>query len=706
MPDASIRTRLALAFSLVLGLLLAVAAVALHRADAFSASMSEFVDHRARLALLAQRANQHAQDAAIQLLRLLQTPDRERRVPLYAAMDEAIAASDAAVGGIERASAAMAMHAELDRLVALRQRYGELFQETVELIELEGLVAARAHFETRTEAALHALLGETLNLTGLQQERMQAEVAQLEQAAERARGLIAAISLGALLAGGLLSYFIARGIAAPVREAVAAAEAIAGGDYGHKVPDVRGKEVGALMRALDAMRVSIAGREARIARMAYVDTLTDLPNRTRFMERLDAAMLRGRGALIVLDVDRFAPINSALGHAVGDRILREIAARLDRVSGHDKFVARLGGDEFAVLVEGADGAQSAVAARAILAALRQPVIVDGQRLDIDASLGIAQYPEDGDTTTVLLRRADRAMAAAKRRHDGFAHGAEFGAESPHEQLALIGEMRDALTRDEFVLHFQPKVELSTGRIAGAEALLRWRHPERGLVPPGRFIPFAEQTGFVREITPWVLEQAVALAADWHGSGTSIVLSANISTLDLLNPGFVEHLQHLLRESALPPDRLCLEITESALMDEPALALRRLRELAALGLKLSIDDYGSGQASLAYVKNLPVDELKIDRDFVARVDDDSRNAAIVRSTILLCRELGLVVVAEGAETPGEVGWLHANGCDVVQGFGVARPMPADEFMAWAHARARQAFLAPQSPNGPSRDTMRG
>ncbi|MDZ4253804.1 MAG: GGDEF domain-containing phosphodiesterase, partial [Sulfuritalea sp.] len=328
-----------------------------------------------------------------------------------------------------------------------------------------------------------------------------------------------------------------------------------------------------------------------------------------------------------------------------------------------------------------DQAAAARHAAQVLTALHAPMMVDGQRLDIDASIGIALYPRQGESNTALLRRADLAMAGAKRRHAGIAFSTGNESEAPHEELSLIGEMREALAHGEFLLHYQPKLHLAQGRIASAEALVRWRHPAKGMIAPGRFIPFAEQTGFIREITPWVLARAIADAARWQRDGITTVVSANLSALDLLNRDLVGLVRRLLDDYSLPADRLCLEITESALMDEPELALLHLNELAALGVKLSIDDYGSGQASLAYVKTLPVHELKIDRAFVAGVDTDAKNAAIVRSTVLLCRELGLSVVAEGVETAAELTWLGSNGCDLVQGYVVAKPMPLDNFLTW-------------------------
>jgi EAL domain-containing protein (putative c-di-GMP-specific phosphodiesterase class I) len=273
------------------------------------------------------------------------------------------------------------------------------------------------------------------------------------------------------------------------------------------------------------------------------------------------------------------------------------------------------------------------------------------------------------------------MAAARKRHSSLAFVSEIGAEPPHEQLSLIGDMRAAMENGEFMLDYQPKLELASGRIVACEALLRWRHPERGMIAPGRFIPFAEQTGFIREITPWVLEAAIRQLAAWQRDGLDIVVSANLSTLDLLDPGLPLYVDALLKRHGVPASRLCLEITESALMDDPALALAHLGELAALGIKLSIDDYGVGQASLAYLKILPVNELKLDRSFVTAIDREPRNAAIVQSTIMLSHALGLTVVAEGVETEAELAWLRAHGCDVAQGYFVSRPLGVERVRGW-------------------------
>ena len=346
------------------------------------------------------------------------------------------------------------------------------------------------------------------------------------------------------------------------------------------------------------------------------------------------------------------------------------------------MVARLWGDHFAFLLDIATEDCARSFASAVLEQLRDPITLDGQRLDIGGSIGIARYPQDGLDAGTLLRRAELALAAAKRRRSGAAFAHEAGAEPAPEQLSLIGDMRTAMADGQFLLAWQPKLDFRSGRITGAEALLRWRHPERGMIPPGSFIPFAEQTGFIREVTPWVLDAAIRQLAQWRAESLDIAVSANLSALDLLDPELPRRVKALLEFHGVPAARLCLEITESALMDEPALALSHLNALAALGVKLSIDDYGVGQASLAYLKSLPVNELKLDRSLITAIADLPRNAAIVQSTIMLSHALGLSVVAEGIETEEELEWLRAHGCDVGQGYRIARPLMAAELPAYA------------------------
>lgn len=510
---------------------------------------------------------------------------------------------------------------------------------------------------------------------------LQRSIEQAEAPYRSLQSVLLSIVLAGIVIFALGSVMLARRIVRPVNQLAAAARRIEAGDYAEPVPSLPPDEIGQLATSFDRMRARVASREQKILKLAYQDTLTGLANRTRLFEAFERVPKDGRGAIAILNLDRFALINSALGHPVGDRLLSEIGLRFSHLISNSDLVARLWGDEFAFLLLDVDQDAATRFAEAILANLRDPITVDEQRLDVGASLGVALYPQDGQDAATLLRRAESAMAAAKRQHQNMAFAGDIGDEQQHEQLSLIGEMREAMARQEFLVYYQPKLDLASGAILGAEALIRWRHPVRGLVPPIRFIPFAEQTGFIREITPWLLENVIVQTAQWQKEGLCIVPSINLSALDLLDPGLIDLVRRLIDSHQLPARKLCLEITESALMEDPALALAHLGELAALGLKLSIDDYGVGQASLAYLKTLPVHELKIDRTFVDAVADSPKNAAIVQSTIALCHALGLSVVAEGVETPAELDWLVGNNCDTAQGYFIARPMPAEELPQW-------------------------
>lgn len=504
---------------------------------------------------------------------------------------------------------------------------------------------------------------------------------------ERALLITAAGGIALFIFGSL---WLARRIAGPVNALAATAKRIEAGDYGSPV-DVRSKdEIGQLAASFENMRIGIAAREQKITRLAYEDALTGLPNRVRIEERLESLGPTAEAAVVVLDLDRFAAINDALGHPVGDRLLQQVGARLANQLPQQAMLARLWGDEFAFLFEGLDREALRGFAQSLLDAMRTPVEVEGQRLDVSGSLGIAFHPADGIGMNALLQRAELAMYEAKRRQCGFMFAEDVGPGPLPEQLSLIGEMRDALDKREFILHYQPKLDLASGRVIGAEALLRWQHPERGLVPPGQFIPFAERTGFIREITPWLLGEVAGQTSAWRAQGLELVISANLSARDLLDPDLVVLVRDLVASHDLPAAALCLEITESALMEDPILAQTHLEELAAFGVKLSIDDYGAGQASLTYVKSLPVHEIKIDQSFIRSLNDSPKDVAIVRSTIELGHALGFSVVAEGIETEADMVWLRQNGCDIGQGYFIARPMAVAAFTDWAAGRGAPSF----------------
>jgi predicted signal transduction protein with EAL and GGDEF domain len=344
-------------------------------------------------------------------------------------------------------------------------------------------------------------------------------------------------------------------------------------------------------------------------------------------------------------------------------------------------VARLGGDEFVVLLpsDNADGARRV--ARNVQKALETPMSLDGHVVDCRVSIGIASFPEHGDTATTLLRRADVAMYTAKRLNNGLAVYDDQDDQDSRARLSLMGELRHAVDAHELVLHYQPKVHLADPRELHVEALVRWQHPVRGLVAPSEFIPFAEQTGFIRQITQSVMARAVAQCVQWRREGLRMHVSINISARDLLDPELGERFAVLLAENGCQASWIALEITESAILDDPGHALRNLERLHALGCRISIDDYGTGYSSLAYLKRLPVNELKIDRSFVMGMVGNGSDAVIVRSTIDLAHNMGLSVVAEGVEDEPTLRKLRELGCDMAQGYHLSRPLPPEDVARW-------------------------
>jgi diguanylate cyclase (GGDEF)-like protein/PAS domain S-box-containing protein len=420
---------------------------------------------------------------------------------------------------------------------------------------------------------------------------------------------------------------------------------------------------------------------------ALHDLLTGLPNRTFLGDRLEQAILAGERekkprALLLLDMDRFKQVNDTLGHASGDRLLQEVALRLRKALRRADTVARWGGDEFAIVPSGTtDVPRAILIAEKLLETLEAPFTVAGQQVDIGASIGIAIYPEHGDDATTLMGRADVAMYVAKQARSGYSlyTGEQESALRP---LALVTKLRSAIEQFELVLHYQPIVDLQTGTPLRAEALVRWGHPSHGLIQPNDFIPAAEQSDLIKPLTLWVLNEALTQLNTWRKAGLDLGVTVNLSGRTLLDPEFPDATRQLLETWSISPDLLTFEITErSMLASAEHEALRRLR---ALGVRLSADDFGTGYASLVHLKQLALDEIKIDRSFVTDMVANHDDAAIVRSTIDLAHSLGMRVVAEGIENPDTWEHLSQLGCDFVQGFYVSRPLPGSELGPWLRA----------------------
>jgi diguanylate cyclase (GGDEF)-like protein len=441
------------------------------------------------------------------------------------------------------------------------------------------------------------------------------------------------------------------------------------------------------------LRTSLSFRDVRALgdakRLARTDDLTGLPNRRHLLERIDQAVSAASGrstAVLLIDLDHFKEVNDSFGHHVGDDLLRLVSTRLDAAIPPGGLLVRMGGDEFAVLLPDCDALRAAVVADLIRQTLLTPFSMEGLLLVVDASTGIAVAPGHGTTSSTLLRHADVAMYDAKKSHlshvlyDETHHG---GARS---RIETVAQLRTGINAGELVLHYQPKLNLETNEVGGVEALLRWQHPQRGLLFPDAFLALAEQAGLMTTVADRVLGLALGDLASWRKEFPALTVSVNLSASNLQDPALPHMVGGHLARLGLPPETLTLEITEDVLMSDPDKAQEVLLRLRKMGVRLSIDDYGTGYSSLGYLRELPVHEVKLDRSFVSDIATDSRGAAIVQSTIDLSRALDMQLVAEGVEDARTLTLLAEWGCDVAQGYYIARPMTAEVLRPWLHARA--------------------
>jgi len=446
-----------------------------------------------------------------------------------------------------------------------------------------------------------------------------------------------------------------------------------------------------------AVRIAAAERRAadsaaKLIRQTLYDGLSELPNRALFFDRLDQVISLGRReqrqvAVLTMDLNGFKQVNATLGHRVGDKLLQEVASRIRDVARDSDTVARLGGDEFAqVMPTGATVAGAIRAAEKAIDVLRTPMDIDGHHLATGISIGIAIFPIHGEDGATLMRHADKAMYAAKRNVTGYAvySGAADEAEDGNSvrQLSLSGDLRHAIDQNQLSLNYQPKVDFQTKKISGVEALLRWNHPVHGFVSPEVFIPLAEQTGIIEQLTVWVLDSALKQHSEWANDGMTIPIAVNLSPVTLHETEFPVQVAKLQEKWNVGSSGLTLEITESAIMSDVARATETVNRLHDMGIKISIDDFGTGYTSLSYIRRLPVSEIKVDKSFVLNMRDVNDDAVIVRSIVELGHNLGLSVVAEGIEDQETWDLLTALNCNTAQGYFISRPVNADVFSEWA------------------------
>lgn len=493
------------------------------------------------------------------------------------------------------------------------------------------------------------------------------------------------LALG-LAVGLFCAWLVARNVSLPVEALARAARRIEAGDYRAPPSMRRRDEIGQLAAAFGAMADAVRQREEHIRQQALHDQVTNLPNRVAAEAAIDRAAQDGiaRGALLMIGLTRVPEIVKTLGHGLCDRLMRELGARLGRVASQ-AYLARATDSQFVAWLPGAGRDEAMTIAIRILDALTAPYVELDVSIDALPAIGIAMYPQNGAQAAILLQHAEAAQFAAIGAPQPLAF--YDAAVDPHraERLSLMGDLRKAMDRDQLLLHYQPKLALATRRVDGAEALVRWPHPRRGAVPPDEFIGMAEDTGNIQRLTRWALGSAIAQASRWRAHGLPLHIAVNLSARDLEDAELPQRIVGLLAIHGVPATQLTVEVTERAVIGEPEAARQLLRNLAGHGIGVAIDDFGVGQSSFAYLRHLPVSELKIDRMFVEHLADDPGDQIIVRSIVNLSHQLGYRVTAEGVEDEGALEFLASIGCDHAQGFFIARAMPAASLADFVHAR---------------------
>lgn len=681
-----------------------------------------------RLSATFGKVNDHANSAARHLTELLATP-RSQRSQAYSQIDSTHQLLERAIADLtDLADLAGTVEADASKqslrtIQTLLARYRQAYQQSANLIEADELAAAHKNVTEVSGLALAHLIKASQAVSQAELQKTSRSMADMAAQLKQQRAwLLAWASAGLVLAGALCAWVL-RSVARPLHHVATVARRMAAGDYQERLPEAEnarrqpaghragpggsdGNEVQAIGAAFNQMATRMQEREQALQQALDFDTLTGLSRRERFIADQGQAALASassgqRLALLCFDIERLKSINALLGFEAGDEAIVATAQRALRLVGQRCELARLGGGTFGAALTLQPGDSALARAQAFQSAMEQAASWRGHTLDLGVAVGVAAAPEHGETPQELLRRAEQALFEAKRTRSAvgsYNPGIEAARLS---HLSLLSELQQAMDRHELVPFLQPKWCTRTQRVVGAEALVRWQHPQRGWVAPAEFIPFAERTGRIAAVTRYMLRACIAiLQTELRSESGDLHLAVNISTVDLRDPQFVHHVQQLLEQAQLAPERLLLEVTESGLLDSGEDPVARLAAVRALGVGVAIDDFGTGQSSLAYLQRLPATELKIDRSFVTDADSSAGRQQLLRSIVDMAHSLGLVVTAEGIETEAERQVLTDVGCDLLQGYLIGKPMPVADFV-----RRYVASAETTSPPVPEQETGR-
>lgn len=682
--------RLALGFGLLVVLMLVALVQASFQIHHITRMTQRFATSDMQRLLRVQALSLQTEGVGSALVRLMHAP-RESRVAEYADVDQRNRRIDDLIASFAQEMLDSEQEETLKRLMRCRKLYADAFIATVDEVEANDLKAATRALHEQINPALKAMLQESNTL--LQRERylIETQLVQAQQLYEQLAIGVGGLSLLAVVLAVWLGLATGQSVIVPLVQLEAAARRMARGDYSGRVPTTSAEEVDRVGQALNRMTDAVVQREQHIVRLAYQDVLTGLPNRTALLTP-EVAPPRPFNCVVLMDLARLKVINETLGHTTGDTMIKEVARRTAVVleaavaAGEispQTMAARLSGGTFAVALHVTDRA----AVQAVHARMEQAMVAPAScgmhSVDLSLIYGCADFGSEGAPLPIetLMRNAEVALHTAKRATQGLAWYNEAQEAARLSYLSLVSDLRVAVATSQLQMWLQPKFSLKTGRAVGAEALVRWQHPQRGFVSPAEFIPFAEQTGYISLVTQWMLEQAVRTLAAWAPSHPELSIAVNMSTRDLADPGFVGRVSHLLALHGVEPRRLRLEVVESGLMDDPQRSVAVLHALRELGCPLSIDDFGTGYSSLSYLQQLPVSELKIDRSFVQDIHKLPGTQRLFRTMVEMGHGMGLMVTAEGVETEAEKEVITRLNCDVVQGYLTSRPLHSAALQTW-------------------------